>query len=213
MKQYLLGNNVNIRGGPSTYFKSYGKLKKDTKVQVIGKISNFNMIVTSDNTVGMIREDFLKKVTTTNNTNNTNKNNENASNSNNSSNLTGTTGILNMINEYRKKENLAPYVLDKSLTNIAELKANDMAKNNYFSHTSKTYGTPFEMMQGFGINYKSAGENIAGNSSLKDAISSFIASPTHKKNLLSNKFTNIGIGMAKDKTYGYILVLMFIQKQ
>lgn len=212
MKQLLPGNNVNIRGGPSTYFKSYGKLKKNTKVQVIGKISNFNMIVTSDNTVGMIRKDFLKKATTTNSTNNTNKNNENTSNSNNSSNLIGITGILNIINDYRKKENLPPYILDKALTNVAELKANDMAKNNYFSHTSKIYSDPFKMMQGFGINYKSAGENIAGNPNIKDAISSFIASPTHKKNILSNKYTNIGIGVSKDNTYGYILVLMFIEK-
>lgn len=205
----LTGQNVNLRGGPSTSFKSYTKLKKNTKVEVIGEISNFNMIVTSDNTVGMVRNDYLKKVTNNTNTNTTTNN---SANSNVGSLTTSAeiTSIFNMINELRKKENLSAYTLDKSLNNVAGIKAKDMA-NSYFSHTSPKYGDPFKMMQGFGINYKSAGENIAGNPNLKNAISSFVASSTHKKNILSNKFTNIGIGIAKDNTYGYILVLMFIQ--
>lgn len=203
----LTGNNVNIRGGPSTSFKSYGKLKKDTKVEVIGEISNFKMIVTADNTVGMIRQDYLKKVSS----NQTNTNTNNNSNIQNVTTTTDVNTIFNMINDLRKKENLPSYTLDKALTDVAQLKAKDMA-NSYFSHNSPKYGDPFKMMQGFGITYKSAGENIAGNPNLKNAISSFVASSTHKKNILSAKFTNIGIGIAKDNTYGYILVLMFIQK-
>lgn len=168
------------------------------------------MIITNDNTVGMIREDFLKKAIT--NTSQIKKDElKNTQNPQIAQSL-NYNQILNIINEYRKKENLSPYILDKSLTNVAEIKANDMAKNSYFSHTSKLYGDPFKMIQGFGINYKSAGENIAGNSNIKDAILSFIESPIHKKNIFSNKYTNIGIGVSIDNTYGYILVLMFIEK-
>ena len=101
---------------------------------------------------------------------------------------------------------------DKALTNVAQIKADDMVKNNYFSHTSSSYGSPFEMMQGFGISYKSAGENIAGNPSITDAVNSWLASSTHKTNLLSKNFNYIGIGLTKSNTYGYIIVAMFIQK-
>ena len=87
-----------------------------------------------------------------------------------------------------------------------------MVENNYFSHTSPTYGTPFEMMQNAGITYISAGENIAGNSSIDDAITSFLNSEEHSKNILSNTYNYIGIGIEKSNTYGYVIVLMFIGK-
>ena len=86
-----------------------------------------------------------------------------------------------------------------------------MVKNNYFSHTSKIYGTPFNMLKNFGFSYKSAGENIAGNPSITNAVNSWINSSTHSKNIFSNKFNNIGIGVANSSTYGYIIVAMFIQ--
>ncbi len=40
-------------------------------------------------------------------------------------------------------------------------KSQDMIDNNYFSHNSPTYGSPFDMLKKFGISYKTAGENIA----------------------------------------------------
>ena len=63
-----------------------------------------------------------------------------------------------------------------------------------------------------GIIYKSAGENIAGNNDFNDAINSWFESIDHRKNLLSNKFNNIGIGITKSNTYGYIFVILFIEK-
>ena len=78
------GSNTNVRGGPGTSFKSYTKLQKGNKVQVIGKINNFSMITTSNNTVGMIRSDLITKTKTTtsnkttNTTNSTNTTNNTA---------------------------------------------------------------------------------------------------------------------------------------
>ncbi len=204
---YVKGSNTNVRGGPSTSYKAYTKLQKNDKVQVIGKIDNFNMIVTSNNTVGMIRSDLISKTSTTASSNNNNSNNNSTTSSNANINT-----ILSLINNARKANGLTPYTLDKALTNVAQIKADDMVKNNYFSHTSSSYGSPFEMMQGFGISYKSAGENIAGNPSITDAVNSWLASSTHKTNLLSKNFNYIGIGLAKSNTYGYIIVAMFIQK-
>lgn len=51
-----------------------------------------------------------------------------------------------------------------------------MVDNNYFSHTSPTYGSPFDMMKNFRISYKTAGENIAGNSSNSGAVNAWMNS-------------------------------------
>lgn len=202
----LNANNVNVRGGPGTNFKSYTKLKKNSKVQVIGKISNFNMIVTPDNLVGMVRSDFLSKSNIQGN------NNTNNSTSSNTTKNDDVSNILNMINSFRKGNNLPELINDPTLTNIAKLKAQDMVDTNYFSHNSQKYGSPFIMMKNFGISYKRAGENIAGNPSIKNAVDSWIASTTHNKNLLSPYYNYIGVGIAKSSTYGYIIVVMFIEK-
>ena len=53
--------NVALRAGPATSFKVNERLKEGTKVEVIGRIENFYMVVTENNNVGMIREDLLNK--------------------------------------------------------------------------------------------------------------------------------------------------------
>ena len=85
-----------------------------------------------------------------------------------------------------------------------------MVKNNYFSHNSPTYGTPFKMMSDYNIDYKAAGENIAGNPNITEAVKAWLASDTHKQNLLSSAYNYIGIGIEKSETYGYIIVAMFV---
>ena len=76
------------------------------------------------------------------------------------------TEMLGYINAARADNNLAPLTLDTALCNGAYLKSKDMAENNYFSHTSPTYGSPFAMMKNLGISYRSAAENIAKNTCL-----------------------------------------------
>lgn len=95
------------------------------------------------------------------------------------------------------------------LIKIAGVKADDMTENSYFSHTSPTYGSPFDMMKNYGLSYKAAGENIAGNPSLEGAVNSWINSSTHRENLLSKSYNYVGIGISKSSTYGYIVVAMF----
>ena len=51
--------------------------------------------------------------------------------------------------------------MDWELQRVARVKSCDMAQKDYFSHHSPKYGSPFDMMKQFGINYRSAGENIA----------------------------------------------------
>lgn len=211
----ILDNNTIVRGGPSTSYKVLTKLNKDEKVYVIGAIDNFFLVITQNNIVGMIRQDLVIKEESPTNVNNTNNNPNTSLNSIESNNITADNNydveyILNKINYIRNENGIASLTLDDLLTSTAQNKARDMVENNYFSHNSPTYGSPFEMMKNAGVIYKTAGENIAGNPSIDDAISSFLESENHKKNILSNSYNYIGIGLEKSEKYGYILVLMFV---
>ena len=207
----IKGDNTIVRGGPSTSFSVYGKLNAGDKVYVIGAIDNFLLVITSDNLVGMIREDLVEHYTEDIVQEEINESNNETSESNDDSKATASY-ILEKINAERIANGLPALTLDSLLTATAQTKAEDMVENNYFSHTSPTYGSPFEMMQNAGVTYISAGENIAGNSSIDDAITSFLSSEEHSKNILSNSYNYIGIGIEKSNTYGYVIVLMFIGK-
>ena len=62
-----------------------------------------------------------------------------------------------ILNEQRITNGLPALTLDSLFTAAAQTKAKDMVENNYFSHTSPTYGSPFEVMQNAGVTYISAG--------------------------------------------------------
>ena len=100
--------------------------------------------------------------------------------------------------------------IDNELQNVARIKANDMVDNNYFSHTSPTYGSPFDMIKNFGISYKTAGENIAGNSSNRKAVNAWMNSEGHKANILNNSYNYTGLAVVNSPKYGKIYVQMFI---
>lgn len=105
--------------------------------------------------------------------------------------------ILNLVNAERAKAGVSPLTLNNDLSRSATLKSEDMAKNNYFSHTSPTYGSPFQMMQSLGISYSYAGENIAmGQKSPEAVMDAWMNSQGHRENILSSNFTQLGVGYA-----------------
>lgn len=69
--------------------------------------------------------------------------------------------VAALVNAERAKYGLAALTLDETLCGYARVKSQDMHDQGYFSHTSPTYGSPFDMMRSFGVSYRSAGENIA----------------------------------------------------
>ena len=104
--------------------------------------------------------------------------------------------LLNLVNNARKQQGLGEVKLSESLSNVARIKSEDMSKNNYFSHTSPTYGTPFEMLKKFQISYKTAGENIArGQKNAQEVFNAWMNSEGHRKNILNGNFTQMGIGL------------------
>jgi uncharacterized protein YkwD len=68
------------------------------------------------------------------------------------------------------------------------------------------------MMRQYGLEFRAAGENIAGNESVEGAFKAWMSSDAHKKNILNKNFTHVGIGVSSSKTYGKIFVQQFIGK-
>lgn len=198
---------VNLRRGPGTNFTKVTTISKGTSLKAVGYIGDWYIVVTNNNQVGCIRKDLLNIAST-------------SSNSGTSSNTTTTSFsmsanekiIFDLLNKARTDAGLPKLSADATLFKVARLKAQDMVKKSYFSHTSPTYGSPFKMMKTYGVSYKVAGENIAGNPSLQDAVTAWLNSATHKQNILSNSYNYIGIGIEKSDTYGYVISTMFIRK-
>lgn len=120
--------------------------------------------------------------------------------------------MLMLVNAERAKVGAAPLVMDEKLVQIARLKSQDMIDNNYFDHNSPTYGDPFSMMRSFGVNYRYAGENLAGSPSVQIAHESLMNSDGHRKNILNSNYTHVGIGIVRGGPYGYMFTQLFISK-
>ena len=118
--------------------------------------------------------------------------------------------VIDLTNAERSKNGLPALKHDSQLSGVAQKKSVDMAQNNYFSHTSPTYGSPFDMMRDMGVSYKSAGENIAqGQRTPQEVVTAWMNSEGHRKNILSANFTHIGVGYEKS---GNHWTQMFIGK-
>ncbi len=117
--------------------------------------------------------------------------------------------MLNLVNQERKSQGLQPLKANLELTKVARVKAKDMITNNYFSHQSPVYGSPFDMMKQFGISYRTAGENLAGNQTVQKAHTALMNSEGHRANILKPAFTEVGIGIVSGGPYGKMFVQMF----
>lgn len=121
-----------------------------------------------------------------------------------------TKEVIRLVNEIRAQNGLGTLKEDWQLSRVAQYKSQDMKDNGYFSHTSPTYGSPFDMMKSFGISYRSAAENIAkGQSTPQQVVNAWMNSQGHRANILNKNYTHIGVGYVKS---GNIWTQMFISK-
>lgn len=119
------------------------------------------------------------------------------------------TLMIDMVNNERIKNGLKPLEVLPALMKAAEDKSIDMVENNYFSHSSPTYGPFYSMVYSRGIRFRSVGENLAKARNTKTAFYLLMGSEPHKKNMLNPYFTHIGVGIVKDK-YGVVVTQLFI---
>ncbi len=110
--------------------------------------------------------------------------------------------VVRLVNEIRVQYGLKPLTENWELSRVARYKSQDMADNGYFSHTSPTYGSPFQMMKAFGLSYRAAGENIAyGQRSPQAVVDAWMNSSGHRANILNASYTQIGVGYVADGRY------------
>ncbi|TSB46280.1 hypothetical protein FN960_12190 [Alkalicoccobacillus porphyridii] len=117
--------------------------------------------------------------------------------------------MIDSVNQERAQQGLSPLEADPELAEVARVKAQDMIDNNYFDHNSPTYGSPFQMMDHFGIEYRTAGENLAGNQTVEAAHQALMNSQGHRENILKSDYTNVGIGIVDGGPYGKMFVQLF----
>lgn len=106
--------------------------------------------------------------------------------------------VIDLTNDARKINNLSSLETNQILESAAKLKAEDMAKKGYFSHTSPDGKSPWYFFEKAGYYYSSAGENLAIHFfDSQDLINTWLASPSHRSNILNKNFTETGTGVVR----------------
>lgn len=117
--------------------------------------------------------------------------------------------VTEATNKARAEEGQSPLTRNTLLDEAARLKAEDMANNGYFSHWSPTGVSPWHWFAEAGYSYAHAGENLAVHFTDSSAVvDAWLKSPTHRDNIMSAKYTEIGIGTAEGKYEGYDTVFV-----
>lgn len=110
--------------------------------------------------------------------------------------------VIRLVNVQRTQNGLKPLTENWELSRVARYKSQDMVDNRYFSHTSPTYGSPFQMIRDFGISFRRAGENIAyGQRTPQAVVNAWMNSSGHRANILNASYTQIGVGYVADGNY------------
>lgn len=205
----VTATTLNVRSGPGIQYKVIATVKKDEYIRVFAGIGDWYIVQIEGDYVGAVSKKYIKPIYP-NSSNNTGGS---------SGTTTSTTSmnddekeVFDLINKQRTNNGLQALKIDNEVQKVARIKAQDMVDNNYFAHESPTYGTPFQMLKSFKISYKTAGENIAANSSNSGAVNAWMNSSGHKANILNSSYNYTGIGVVSSKKYGKMYVQMFIGK-
>lgn len=116
--------------------------------------------------------------------------------------------LLALLNQDRLAANLSPLKANARLTAAAQAKAANMLQNNYFAHTSPSSLKPWDFIRAAGFDYSFAGENLAINyNNSYELEHDLLASPSHRENLHSANFTDIGIAILRGAYQGQEAVI------
>jgi uncharacterized protein YkwD len=212
---------LNVRTGPGVAYPVIRSLGKGDKLRVLGALGDWLVILTPDYSVGMVFAEYVraKPLASAPETPAEPGIYEGSVPEEDAAQLTEPLEVpdnellFSMVNEFRVNFGLTPYKWDGRLNGIAGLKAADMAENEYFSHDSPVYGTPFAMLRSMGVFYKTASENLARTSGASEAFEKMAGNSAHRANLVSKRYTNMGTAVADDPgTPGKkLIVLLFTE--
>jgi hypothetical protein len=118
------------------------------------------------------------------------------------SNITA-SDVIRETNNERAKSGLAPLTANSALNEAALAKAQHMFDNQYWAHVAPDGTDPWKFFQKVGYRYSVAGENLARDfSNTDDMVSAWMASPTHKANIMNARYQEIGIAVVDGKLQG-----------
>ncbi len=111
--------------------------------------------------------------------------------------------VVRLTNLKRAEAGLSALTLNQTLSNAAYAKGVDMINNDYWAHVSPNGTEPWAFFNSLGYKYKFAGENLARDfSNPNSAVDAWMASPSHKDNILNPKYKEIGIGVVEGDLAG-----------
>lgn len=114
-----------------------------------------------------------------------------------------TEQLLEITNNDRAKENLPPLTINPSLSQAAAMKADFMFEKDFWAHDAPDGTTPWYFIKKAGYTYVYAGENLArGFTNSSDVVTAWMNSPTHRENMLSPNYKEIGFAIKKGKLLG-----------
>ncbi len=121
--------------------------------------------------------------------------------------------LVEQANKERLAQGLTPLKYNKKLERAAFLKAENMLKEQYWSHYGPHKESPWQFILQTGYSYQVAGENLAkGFSEAQSVHDAWMASPTHRANIMDSRYQDIGIAVVKGDLLGnnvYLVVQMF----
>jgi uncharacterized protein YkwD len=117
--------------------------------------------------------------------------------------------ILTLVNAQRAKAGCKPVALDARLTAAAAGHAQDMATNDYFSHTSRDGRTFVDRIEAAGYPVPRSENIAAGQPTVAAVMDAWMGSTGHRANILDCSAVAMGAASAKGGTYGIYWVQDF----
>lgn len=119
------------------------------------------------------------------------------------------TDLLAITNQRRQENGLGPLTMNDKLAQAAEQKAMHMFANNYWAHIAPDGTTPWYFIKNAGYEYLYAGENLArGFTTSSDVVTAWMNSPTHRENMLSKNYKDVGFAIKEGSLTGSDTVLV-----
>lgn len=122
-------------------------------------------------------------------------NQEGSGNGDSSASTSAAQAVLSRVNTARAQNGLSPLTLDSAMTRAANVRAAELAKR--FSHTRPNGTRGLTALAEAGVSYRAAGENIAaGQQTAQAVMAAWMNSSGHRANILSAKYSRLGVGQA-----------------
>jgi len=117
--------------------------------------------------------------------------------------------LLTFTNQKRQENGLKPLVINDQLSQAAEQKATHMFANNYWAHIAPDGTTPWSFIKNSGYDYLYAGENLArGYTTASAVVDAWMASPSHRENMLSKNYNDVGFAIQSGTLTGSETILV-----